>query len=67
MWCIGQITPEYRDRMYALIDLYEQEYDKFYPVVCIDEKEQAAFGRNLGPHRNEAGKRVIKLPTGKNN
>ena len=38
MWCIQEITPEYRERMYALLDLYNEPYDKKRPVICIDEK-----------------------------
>ena len=38
MWCIGKITAEYRERMYALCDLYARPYDRQEPVVCLDEK-----------------------------
>lgn len=38
MWCVAKITAEYRERMYRILDLYEEEYDKKYPVVCMDEK-----------------------------
>jgi hypothetical protein len=38
MWCIGKITAEYRERMYALCDLYARPYDPQEPVVCLDEK-----------------------------
>jgi hypothetical protein len=38
MWCIGKITAEYRERMYALCDLYARPYDPQEPVVCVDEK-----------------------------
>ena len=38
MWCIAAITPEYRERMYKVLDLYEEKYNKKYPVVCVDEK-----------------------------
>jgi len=38
MWCIGKITTEYRERMYALCDLYARSYDPQEPVVCLDEK-----------------------------
>ena len=38
MWCIAKITPEYRERMYRILDLYEDKYNSNYPVVCIDEK-----------------------------
>jgi hypothetical protein len=40
MWCIAEITPEYRERMYRLLDLYREEYDPGRPVVCIDEKSK---------------------------
>lgn len=40
MWCIVAITPEYRERMYRILDLYEEEYDKNCPVVCVDEKSK---------------------------
>ncbi len=36
MWCIAEITPEYRERMYRLLDLYAEDYDADFPVVCID-------------------------------
>jgi len=38
MWCIGKITTEYRERMYALCDLYALPYNPREPVVCVDEK-----------------------------
>lgn len=40
MWCIAKITPEYRRRMYCLLDLYQKEYDPLNPVVCVDEKSK---------------------------
>jgi len=40
MWCIGKITAEYRERMYALCDLYARPYDPQEPVVCLDEKSK---------------------------
>jgi hypothetical protein len=40
MWCIQKITPEYRQRMYRLLDLYKQEPNPLYPVVCMDEKSK---------------------------
>jgi len=38
MWCIAKITEEYRERMYSILELYAEAYDKKYPVVCMDEK-----------------------------
>ena len=40
MWCVGKITAEYRERMYALLKLYEQPYNPEEPVVCMDEKSK---------------------------
>lgn len=40
MWCIGKITPQYRQRMYDVLDLYERPYDRDEPVVCVDEKSK---------------------------
>lgn len=40
MWCIQKITPEYRQRMYRLLDLYRVDYDPLRPVVCMDEKSK---------------------------
>lgn len=38
MWCIAKITPEYRRRMYDILDLYQEPYDPDYPVIGLDEK-----------------------------
>jgi hypothetical protein len=40
MWCITAITPEYRERMYKVLDLYREKYSKQFPVVCFDEKSK---------------------------
>lgn len=40
MWCIGRITEEYRQRMYALLSLYAKPYNGREPVVCVDEKSK---------------------------
>lgn len=40
MWCIGQLTAQYRQRMYAVLDLYERPYNPDQPVVCVDEKSK---------------------------
>ena len=40
MWCVGQITEEYRQRMYALLELYARPYDPRAPVICVDEKSK---------------------------
>lgn len=40
MWCIQEITPEYRKRMYRLLDLYKMAYNPKQPVICMDEKSK---------------------------
>jgi hypothetical protein len=40
MWCIAEITEEYRKRMYKLLALYARPYDSKFPVVCLDEKSK---------------------------
>lgn len=40
MWCIGKLTPQYRQRMYDVIDLYHRPYNPDEPVVCVDEKSK---------------------------
>ena len=38
MWCIQTIDTEYRDRMYDILSLYEEDYDPKKPLICLDEK-----------------------------
>jgi hypothetical protein len=40
MWCSGELTAEYRRRMYELLELYAQPYDAREPVICLDEKSK---------------------------
>ena len=38
MWCIQTINSEYRERMYDVLALYEEDYDPKRPIICLDEK-----------------------------
>ncbi len=38
MWCIQTIDSEYRERMYDILNLYEEDYDPKKPLICLDEK-----------------------------
>ena len=49
MWCIGELTQEYRQRMYRLLALYEQPFDSREPVVCIDEKSLQLIAHSRPP------------------
>ncbi len=55
MWCIAEITPEYRQRMYRLLDLYEEQYDSDRPVVCLDEKSKQLIEDARKPIALKAG------------
>jgi len=49
MWCIGAMTQEYRERMYALLELYARPMSKTEPVICIDEKSLQLIGHSRAP------------------
>ena len=49
MWCIGEITQEYRHRMYELLTLYAKPLDSREPVVCIDEKSLQLLSHSRAP------------------
>jgi hypothetical protein len=49
MWCIQRIDPEYRKRMYDVLDLYEENYDPKRPVICLDEKAKQIIADKIMP------------------
>jgi hypothetical protein len=56
MWCIGEITPEYRECMYDVLDLYEGPYDPKKPVIGVDEKPKQLIGDSREPIPMQPGK-----------
>ena len=56
MWCIQEITQEYRTRMYCLLNLYKQAYDPSQPMVCMDEKSKQLLEDNRQPIKARPGK-----------
>ncbi|WP_211263750.1 transposase, partial [Methanobrevibacter cuticularis] len=44
MWCIKEIDPEYRKRMYTILNLYHEDYNPKYPIICFDEKHKPLIG-----------------------
>lgn len=38
MWCIGDLSPEYLQKMEDVLDVYERPFNAKIPVVCLDEK-----------------------------
>jgi hypothetical protein len=49
MWCIGALTEEYRQRMYALLELYARPLCQAEPVICIDEKSLQLIAHSRDP------------------
>jgi len=49
MWCVGEITAEYRQRMYGLLELYARPYNPQEPVVCVDEKSKQLLKETRAP------------------
>lgn len=49
MWCVGRLTAEYRQRMYALLDLYAKDYQVEEPVICLDEKSKQLLADTRQP------------------
>jgi len=49
MWCIGALTEEYRQRMYALLELYARPFCQAEPVICIDEKSLQLIAHSRDP------------------
>lgn len=56
MWCIQEITPEYRKRMYNILDLYKEEYNPLKPVLGIDEKPKQLIEDSRKPIALKRGK-----------
>ena len=49
MWCIGELTAEYRRRMYELLAVYARPYDPREPVICLDEKSKQLLRETRRP------------------
>jgi len=49
MWCIQSITPEYRKRMYDVLDLYAEPYNPRRPVLGLDEKPKQLLEESRAP------------------
>ena len=56
MWCIQEITEEYRTRMYRLLALYKKAYDLMLPLVCMDEKSKQLLVDIRQPIKAKPGK-----------
>jgi DDE superfamily endonuclease len=48
-WCIGNITGDYIWHMEDILSLYEEPYDRLWPVICFDERPCQLIGDVLAP------------------
>ena len=61
MWCIQKITPEYRRRMYDILDLYKEQYNPKRPVIGLDEKPKQLIEDSRTPISMKEGKAEIDM------
>lgn len=55
MWCIAELTSEYRRRMYHLLALYARKYRADEPIVCVDEKSLQLLAHSRTPMAMKSG------------
>lgn len=55
MWCIQEINDEYKERMYDILDLYEEDHDPKRPIICLDEKSKQLLGDIKQPIKSKPG------------
>lgn len=55
MWCVGVLNAQYRQRMYALLELYARPMRRDEPVVCVDEKSTQLLAHSRDPLPMEPG------------
>ncbi|MGH8110596.1 MAG: IS630 family transposase, partial [Rhodanobacteraceae bacterium] len=60
IWCIGELTTEYRQRMYALLELYARPYDAREPVICLDEKSKQLLRETRRPLPAKPGGTLLR-------
>ena|SRR3989344_3207432 len=56
MWCIPTITPEFKEKMLDVLEVYERPYDPKKPVVCLDEKSKQLLKDMRAPITVKPGK-----------
>jgi len=56
MWCIPNVTDDFKQKMLDVLGVYERPYDAKYPVVCIDEKSKQLLKEIRKPHLQNVGK-----------
>jgi len=55
-WCIGKITPQFIWRMEDVLNLYEQPYDAYNPLITFDERPCQLIDDVIQPLPMQEGK-----------
>jgi transposase len=55
MWCIPEVDAEFVERMEDVLELYAEEADERFPVVCFDETPCQLIGETREPIPAEPG------------
>mgnify|MGYP003394011621 CR=1 FL=1 len=56
MWVIPNVTPEFEERMFDVLDTYAKPYDQDQPVICLDEKNHQLLSDIKKPIKMKPGK-----------
>lgn len=60
MWCIPNLTPEFKERMEDILTLYTRPYNPLEPVVCLDEKSKQLLADSHPCHPTRPGKIALQ-------
>lgn len=60
MWCIPKLTPEFKECMEDILDLYAEPHDPKRPVVCLDEKSKQLLADSRASLSAAPGKVAIQ-------
>lgn len=60
MWCVPKLTPEFKERMEDILDVYARPYSPKEPVVCLDEKSKQLLADSRPSRPTAPGKVAIQ-------
>jgi transposase len=55
MWCIPSVDTEFVERMEDVLELYAEQHDPAFPIICFDEKPVQLIGETRVPIRAKPG------------
>jgi hypothetical protein len=56
MWCVPNLTDEFKERMESVLDIYAKPYDPNEPVICMDEKSKQLIADTRNVTETQEGK-----------